>query len=253
MENTKNTIGKKLWSTRGTSWFPVEAFSQDVAILNDGTLAAVLEVIPLDMALMAREEAEAVLGRFWQAIKGVPFPLAIYLGRRRQDMAAYLKQADERLVDLAKKGGQQEDFYGRLLEEHLRLVQGLLRDHLRSRYTLLAVPHGSFGGLSQAAGLLLRKKGASSGKKVKLDQEQLQRGLADLHMKVKKVEDLLRRVGLKYVRYTGIQLAAEVARLCRPDLAYGDIAAIEKEMGSPPIVTGAMEERIYARAASLEA
>jgi hypothetical protein len=72
-------------------------------------------------------------------------------------------------------------------------------------------------------------------------------------MKVKKVEDLLRRVGLRYVRYTGIQMASEVARLCRPDLACGDIAAIEKEMGSPPIVTGAMEERAYARAASLEA
>jgi hypothetical protein len=50
----------------------VEPFSQDVAILNDGNLLAVLEVVPLDMALMASQEAEAVLGRFWQAIKARP-------------------------------------------------------------------------------------------------------------------------------------------------------------------------------------
>lgn len=243
---------KKLWSTRDRSWFPVEAFSQDVAILNDGTLVAVLEVIPLDMALMAREEAEAVLGRFWQAIKGMPFPLAVCLGRRRQDVAAFLKQVDQRLTSLAQKGGQQEDFYGRLLEEHLRLVQALLRDHLRSRYTLLAVSHSPFHGLSRAAGLLLGKKSTSS-QEAKLDQEQLQRSLADLHMNVKKVEDLLRRVGLKHVRYTGIQLAGEVARLCRPDMAYEDVLDIHREMESPPVIGGAMEESIYARATSLEA
>ncbi len=252
MENGTNANRKKLWSTRDSSWFPVEAFYDDAAILNDGTLVAVLEVAPLDMALMAREEAEAVLGRFWQAIKGVNFPLAVYLGRRRQDVAAYLKQVDKRLVALSEKGGQQEDFYGRLLEEHSRLVEGLLRDHLRSHYTLLAVSHSSVHGLGQAAAALFTKKGTSS-QKVELGQEQIQRGLADLHMNVKRVEDLLRRVGLKHDRYTGMELAAEIVRLCRPNIAYEDVAAIEKELGSPPIVGGPTEEGIYARAISQEA
>lgn len=250
---SESTFGRKrLWSTRDRSWFPVEAFHRDAAILNDGSLVAVLEVVPLDMALMAREEAEAVLGRFWRGIKGLDFPLAVYLGRRRQDVAAYLEEVDNLLVELAKKGIQQEDFYGSLLEEHQRLVQDLLRDHVRSRYTLLAVSHSSLQGLGKTAGLVLGEKG-TSGQKDKLDEEQLQRGLADLHMSVKRVEDLLRRVGLKHVRYTGIELAAEVARLCRPDLFYEDTRSIEKQMESPPVIGGSMEERIHARATPLEA
>ena len=64
----------------------------------------------------------------------------------------------------------------------------------------------------------------------------------DLELKLKKLEDVLRQVGLKYHRCTGRRLAAELLRLARPELIGEDVATLEASLEPAVVVRGQVHE-----------
>lgn len=228
----------RLWSTRSTSWLPFEEALDDLGLLGDGTLVAALEVAPVDTALMSREEVQTYLARYWQGLRSTHFQVSIYVGTRRQEVADYLQVVTRRLDDLAKAQGQQQGFFGMLLEEQCHLLQVLLAEHLRSRYTLLVVSHNPNSGLKVAARRVVGERHREP-----TSPERLREAKDELELRLKKVEDVLRHVGLKYRRCSGRRLAADIQRLARPELAAEDVAGLEANLEPHAVVRGNLEER----------
>ena len=228
----------KLWSTRSASWLPFQEAAGDLVLLGDGSLVAALEVAPVDIALMSQEEVQGLIVRYWQGLRSIHFPLSVYMGTRRQEVAGYLQEVTGRLDKLAGAGGQQDGFFGMLLEEQCRLLATLLSEHLRSRYSLLVVSHNPSGGLKGVA----RSVVGGGGKAATRSQAMLEEARGDLDLKLKKVEDVLRQVGLKHQRCTGRRLAAELLRLARPELMAEDVATLEASLQAAPVVRGEVHE-----------
>ena len=227
----------RLWSTRSASWLPFGAATEDAVLLADGTLVAALEVSPVDTALMSDEEIRGYVGRFWQGLRSSHFPVSIYVGTRRQEVDDYLPRLARQLDDLAGRSGEQDGFLGMLLDEQCRLIEILLREHLRSRYSLLVVSHNPSAGLKGAARVMMGK-GLSGGQATpaKLDEAK-----NELDLRVKKIEDVLHHVGLKHTRCSGRRLAAEVLRLARPELAAEEMARLEASLTPAAVVVGENE------------
>lgn len=227
---------------------PLEDALDDMVLLGDGTLVAALEVVPVDTALMSREDVQAHLARYWQGLRTVQFPVSVYVGTCRQEVAGYLRAVTRRLDELAEARGQQQGFFGMLLEEQSRLLEVLLAEHLRSRYSLVVVSHGASSGLKGAARRMIGERGRAP-----VSPERAQVARDELELKVKKVEDVLRHVGLKYKRCGGRRLAAEVQRLARPDLMAEDLAELEANLKLPTVVAGDLKkEESYEVAFSTE-
>jgi len=227
----------RLWSTRSPSWMPFEEALDDLVLLRDGTLVAALEVVPIDTALMSREDVQAHLARYWQGLRTVQFPMSVFVGTRRQEVTGYLQVVTRRLDELAEAQGQQQGFFGMLLEEQCRLLQVLLAEHLRSRCSLVVVSHSPSSGIKGAARRMIGEPCRSP-----VSPERMQVAKDELELKVKKVEDMLRHVGLKYKRCGGRRLAVEVQRLARPDLLAEDVAKLEASLEMPTVVGGDLEE-----------
>lgn len=227
----------KLWSTRSASWLPFEEALDDLVLLGDGTFVAGLEVAPVDTALMSQEEVHAHLARYWQGLRSTHFPVSIYVGTRRQEVADYLQAVTRRLDELAEAQGRQQGFFGMLLEEQCRLLQALLAAHLRSRYTLLIVSHNPSSRLKGAVRRVARER-----HRAPVLPERLQEAGGELELRLRKVEDVLRHVGLKYRRCSGRRLAAEIQRLARPELAAEDMANLESSLEPLAAVWGNLEE-----------
>ncbi|MCL5265589.1 MAG: hypothetical protein M1343_10455 [Chloroflexi bacterium] len=232
VENGPNRVNQpRLWSTRSRSWMPFEEALDELVLLGDGALAAAVEVAPVDTALMSREEMQGHLARYWQGLRTIHFPVSVYVGTRRQEVADYLQVVTRRLDGMAEARGQQQGFFGMLLEEQCRLLQVLLAEHLRSRCSLILVSHNPNGGLKGAARWV-----AGERHKVPISTERLREANDDLELKLKKVEDVLRHVGLKYKRCSGRRLAVEIQRLGRPDLMAEDVARLEANLELPTVV-----------------
>lgn len=226
----------RLWSTQSVSWLPFEEALDDLVLLGDGTLVAGLEVTPVDTALMSWEEVQAYLARYWQGLRSTHFAVSIYAGTRRQEVADYLQAVMRRLDELAEAQDQQQGFFGIVLEEQCRLLQALLAEHLRSRCTLLVVSHNSNSGLKGAARWVVGERSGAPA-----SSERLREAKDELELKLKKVEDVLRHVGLKYRRCSGRRLAAEIQRLGRPELVAEDVATLETNLEPPAVVLGDLE------------
>lgn len=216
---------------------PFEEALDDLVLLGDGTIAAAVEVAPVDTALMSRDELQAHLARYWQGLRTIHFPVSVYVGTRRQEVADYLQVVTRRLDGLAEAPGQQQGFFGMLLEEQCRLLQVLLAEHLRSRCSLLVVSHNPDSGLKGAAHRLVGER-----RRAPVSMERQREAKDELELKLKKVEDVLRHVGLKYKRCSGRRLAAEIQRLSRPDLMAEDVAKLEASLELPTVVGGDLEK-----------
>ncbi len=216
---------------------PFEEALDDLVLLRDGTLVAALEVVPIDTALMSREDVQAHLARYWQGLRTVQFPVSVFVGTRRQEVAGYLQVVTRRLDELAEARGKQQGFFGMLLEEQCRLLQVLLAEHLRSRCSLVVVSHNPNSGLKGAARRMVGEHGRAP-----ISPERMRAAKDELELKLKKVEDVLRHVGLKYQRCSGRRLAAEVQRLARPDLMAEDVAKLEASLELPTVVGGDLKK-----------
>ena len=210
---------------------PFEEALDDLVLLRDGTLVAGLEVVPIDTALMSWEETQAHLARYWQGLRTVHFPMSVYVGTRRQEVADYLQVVTRRLDELAESRGKQQGFFGMLVEEQCHLLQVLLAEHLRSRCSLLLVSHNPSSGLKGAARRMVGERGSAL-----VSPERVRVARDELELKLKKVEDVLRHVGLKYRRCSGRRLAVEVQRLARPDLMAEDVAKLEANLELATVV-----------------
>lgn len=65
----------------------MEAFHEDAAVLNDGTLVAVLEVVPLGHGARWQGTGWGRAGSALTGCQGSSLPVVIYLGRRPRGRA----------------------------------------------------------------------------------------------------------------------------------------------------------------------
>ncbi len=89
----------------------VEKFVDGVLIANDGTLAYVLEIQPIDLSMLELAQAAWIKEQFGRFVSSVRFPNAIQIvmGSCPQNLSAYLARLEERAAQEARAAAEATD------------------------------------------------------------------------------------------------------------------------------------------------
>lgn len=97
-KNTKNLVRKKV-TVSTQQYLDILEIRDDVVILKNGTVLAVLLVASINFSLKSDEEQDAVIEAYVQFLNAIDYPLQIVIQSRRLDIDDYL----DTLKDVEKK------------------------------------------------------------------------------------------------------------------------------------------------------
>ncbi len=76
-------------------YLDIAEIREDVLIMKDGTLRAVLLVSSINFALKSVDEQNAVVQAYMQFLNGIDFPIQVVIQSRRMNIDAYLRAMEE--------------------------------------------------------------------------------------------------------------------------------------------------------------
>lgn len=111
----------------------ISEIREDVAILKDGTLRAVLLVSSVNFALKSVDEQQAIVQAYMQFVNSIDFPIQIVIQSRRMNIDGYTRQ----LIDQEKK--ITNDLLKRQIRDYRDFVKQLvnLGDIMQKRFYIV--------------------------------------------------------------------------------------------------------------------
>lgn len=212
---------QRIPATQSPDFFPLAGLEEELALLHDGSLVAVLEVEAADFALLSQEEKEGLIDRYAQVLKGLDFPVDVYVGVREQEIQGYLDFLTDRYQAMGSSSSPQGEFFRSCLWQHVRFLEGMVTRHIHSPYVLCGVSTGRAGlasGLLRGLKALAQARPGTKPAPGSLDKDlrALPKEGRALDLRVEKLVEGLKRLGLACRRLSGQELAREIGRLTRP-------------------------------------
>jgi hypothetical protein len=99
----------------------VAEIRDDVVVLRDGTLRAVLLVSSINFALKSVDEQNAIVQAYMQFLNGLDFPIQVVIQSRRMNIDTYLRQL------LASENEQQNELLKRQINDYRDFVKQLVQ------------------------------------------------------------------------------------------------------------------------------
>ncbi|MBP9772148.1 MAG: hypothetical protein KBD16_04500 [Candidatus Pacebacteria bacterium] len=101
---------------------PLKEIRDDIAILKDGSMRAILMVSSINFALKSQDEQHAILAQFQSFLNTLDFSLQIYVQSRRLNIQPYLALLRER------EPAQDNDLMRVQLREYIGFVENLTNE-----------------------------------------------------------------------------------------------------------------------------
>lgn len=175
---------------------PLKEIRDDIAILKDGSMRAILMVSSINFALKSQDEQHAILAQFQSFLNTLDFSLQIYVQSRRLNIQPYLELLRTR------EPAQDNDLMRVQLREYIGFVENLTNEveiMTKSFFVVIAYTPSSInlsGGIS-GIGNVFRTKSASEA-----DTESLARFDEDrtqIEQRIAVVTQGLNRIGVRTV------------------------------------------------------
>jgi hypothetical protein len=83
-------------STSSQKFVPIKEVRDGVAILNDGSMRAILLTSSINIALKSQENQEAIIFQFQNFLNSLDFPVQIFIESRRLDIRPYIALLEAR-------------------------------------------------------------------------------------------------------------------------------------------------------------
>ena len=119
MQNKKLAGGKP--GVPSQLFLDVAEIRDDVVILRDGTLRAVLLVSSINFALKSVDEQNAIVQAYMQFLNGLDFPIQVVIQSRRMNIDTYLRQLQ------ASENEQQNELLKRQITDYRDFIKQLVQ------------------------------------------------------------------------------------------------------------------------------
>ncbi len=119
MQNKKLAGGKP--GVPSQRFLDVAEIRDDVVILRDGTLRAVLLVSSINFALKSVDEQNAIVQAYMQFLNGLDFPIQVVIQSRRMNIDTYLRQLQ------ASENEQQNELLKRQITDYRDFIKQLVQ------------------------------------------------------------------------------------------------------------------------------
>ncbi|MTI85631.1 MAG: conjugal transfer protein TraC [Firmicutes bacterium] len=136
-------VASKAKKTSVQQWLPLKDVAGDVIHRKDGTVVAVLRVLPYNFGLKSKSEKKRTISAVHEALNGQREPLQILCQGRPVDLDKYLRYLESLTRD---RGAVDNPFRRRLLQKYLKYVSDVAAggEALERRYYIL-VPQAEGG------------------------------------------------------------------------------------------------------------
>lgn len=139
--HSKNKKGKSSTEGKGSGglssqkYINVEEVKNDIVVLKNRSLKAILLVSSINFELKSSEEQEAIIYGYQNFLNSLDFPVQILISSKRLDIDPYIELLDE------KKKGQTSELMRLQISEYSNFVKNLTESsQIMSKYFYVVVP-----------------------------------------------------------------------------------------------------------------
>jgi type IV secretory pathway VirB4 component len=193
-------------------YLDVNEIKEDVVIMKDGTLRAVLLVASINFALKSEDEQNAIIAAYVQFLNSLEFPLQIVIQSRKLNIDKYI----ERLKESEKS--QQNELLRVQIADYRNFVQELVTlGQIMQKQFFVVVPYNPLS--DKAKGFFARLSEAfTPALSVRLAEERFRQRKNDLEVRVSHIQSALGSMGLKAIQLDTQSLIELYYRVYNPEL-----------------------------------
>jgi type IV secretory pathway VirB4 component len=188
------------------SLIKVKDIRDDVMILEDDSLRAVLAVPGINFSLLSEKERTGVVGLFKELLDGIDFNLQILVVSRLASIENYIKTLEDRLKI------EEEELIKVQLEEYIKFLKEYIEMHkIMKKLFYIIVPYET---TSVKLGGILKKKEFKK-------EEDYRKKLEQLETRVIYITEKLSVIGLQPIRLNNAELIHLLFEMYNPNLRWG--------------------------------
>ena len=197
----------------------IEDIKQNLVILKNGGVCAVLKTTAVNFDLLSEIEQDAIIAAFSMLLNSITFPIQIVIRSKKLDITKYvekIQRTEQKLVDpLFKK---QAAAYRKYVQEIIK------RNEVLDKNFYVAIPSGGTADKvlgSNPFDFLSKLLGAKS-KRIKVDVDQaIKRALPEISPKIDHVAKEFNRLGVRAKQLTTQELVELFFDIYNPSSTHG--------------------------------
>lgn len=175
------------------AFVPIKEVRDGFAILNDGTMRALIMVSSVNFALKSKDEQQAILFQFQNFLNSLDFSVQIFIQSRRLDIKPYIALLENRLKD------QPSDLLKIQTQEYINFIKDFTeKTSIMTKSFFVVVPY-SPQALQKGGSFGFGKKSKNT-EQFKKDEEQFEENRAQLEERIAVVDQGLSRSSLRVVK-----------------------------------------------------
>lgn len=184
----------------------IKDIRDDVIIMEDESLRAILAIPGINFNLLGEKEREIVIGNFKELLDGIDFTLQILTISRLANIEKYINTLKDRLEE------ETEALIKIQLEEYIKFIQDYTESHqIMKKIFYLIIPYETE--VIQLGGKLTKKE-------YKKD-ENLRQKLEQLETRVAYISEKLSIIGLNPIRLNTSELLQLIYEMYNPNIRWG--------------------------------
>ncbi len=189
MQNKKKAAGKTT-----QSFLRLSEIKNDILVMDDGTMRAVLAVSSTNFDLKSQDEQNSIIFNFQRFLNSLEFPVQIIMQSRKMEISGYL----EKLKRLAEK--QTNELLRVQTSEYIEFISRLIENaSIMNKNFYVIVPLGE-SIFPKAAGFFSRMFGGGKSREITQRIENFEKSKEKLDVRVTAVLSTLSGIGIRGVR-----------------------------------------------------
>ena len=195
MQNKKKTLGKAT-----QSFLRISEIKNDIVVMDDGTLRAIVGVSSTNFDLKSQEEQDSIIFNFQRFLNSLDFSIQILMQSRKMEIGGYL----EKLKKMAEK--QTNELLRVQTTEYTEFISRLIENaSIMNKNFYIVVPLGE-SVLPQVGGFFSRFFGKGQSKEVSEKIDNFEKAKERLDIRVTSLLANLSSLGVKSQRLTTAEI-----------------------------------------------
>ncbi len=193
MADHKNKLAKPKAGSPTQRFLDIAEIREDVVVMKDGTLRAVMLVSSINFALKSEDEQQATIQGYMQFLNGLEHPIQVVAQSRRMNIDAYLLRLKQ----------QEDTIVNELLKTQIRDYMSFIKElvelgEIMQKQFFVVVPFDPLESNEKRRSFMTRFSAAlSPAKIVKLGKKQFAERRQDLMQRVATISGGLQSMGLQ--------------------------------------------------------
>jgi hypothetical protein len=189
----KNKLAKAKAAPPTQRYLDIAEIREDVVIMKDGSLRAVMLVSSINFALKSEDEQQATIQGYMQFLNGLDHPIQVVVQSRRMNIDGYLSKLQQ----------QEGEIHNELLKAQIRDYTSFVKElvdlgEIMQKQFFVIVPYDPSASNEKRKNFMLRLEASlSPAKLVKLNSKQFDQRKQSLMQRVSNAADGLASMGLQ--------------------------------------------------------